>query len=226
MLAAVATREFRPAPRGAAGALLVRQLGLTEHAETFAAMRAFTAARDAETADEIWLTEHAPVYTLGLAGKPEHVLNPHGTPVVQTDRGGQVTYHGPGQVVAYVLLDLRRRDLKVRELVGRIEDALIATLAEYGVTGQRRAGMPGVYVNEAKIAALGLKVKNGCTYHGVSLNVAMDLAPFAGINPCGYAGLASVQLADFAPGATVADAGARLAAQLNRSILQHTADIS
>jgi lipoyl(octanoyl) transferase len=230
MLAAVATRKFRPALRGGAGALLVRQLGLTEHVDTFAAMRAFTAARnaakDANAQDEIWLTEHAPVYTLGLAGKPEHVLNPHGIPVVQTDRGGQVTYHGPGQVVAYVLLDMRRRDLKVRELVTRIEDAVIATLAEYGVSGQRRAGMPGVYVNEAKIAALGLKVKNGCTYHGVSLNVAMDLAPFAGINPCGYAGLTSVQLADFAPGATVADAGARLAAQLNLSILQQTADIS
>ncbi|MDB5804776.1 MAG: lipoate-protein ligase [Betaproteobacteria bacterium] len=200
-----------------AGALVpvrVRRLGLTEHAATFAAMRAFTDARDAQTPDEIWLTEHAPVYTLGLAGKPEHVLNPGDIPVVGIDRGGQVTYHGPGQVVAYILVDLRRRGLKVRELVARLEDALIATLVQYGVAGHRRTGMPGVYVNDAKIAALGLKVRNGCSYHGVSLNVAMDLAPFAGINPCGYAGLEMAQLTQFVPGVDVETAGSRLAAQL------------
>jgi len=201
-----------------AGPLRIRHLGLTVHAETFAAMQAFTAARDPQTPDEIWITEHHPVYTQGLAGKAEHVLSPGVIPVAAIDRGGQVTYHGPGQVVAYVLLDLRRRELKVRELVVRLEDALIATLAEYGVPGQRRAGMPGVYVNDAKIAALGLKIKNGCSYHGVSLNVAMDLAPFAGINPCGYAGLAAAQLSQFVPGAEPAQVAQRLAAQLKTTL--------
>ncbi|HEX4326317.1 MAG TPA: lipoyl(octanoyl) transferase LipB [Burkholderiales bacterium] len=210
-----------PRPPAAPFALRVRRLGLTEHAAAFAAMRQFTAARDANSPDEIWLTEHAPVYTLGLAGKPEHVLDPGHIPVVAIDRGGQVTYHGPGQVVAYMLIDLRRRDLKVRELVARIEDAVIATLAGYGVPGHRRAGMPGVYVHDAKIAALGLKVKNGCTYHGVSLNVAMDLTPFAGINPCGYEGLAAAQLNQFVPGASAEDAGGRLAAQL-AAVLEST----
>ena len=174
--------------------LVVNHLGPTLYTETFAAMRAFTLARDADTADEIWFTEHEPVYTLGLAGKPAHVLNPRAIPVVQTDRGGQVTYHGPGQVIAYLLLDLKRRRLKVRELVRLIEDAVISTLADFGVAGHRRAGMPGVYVGGAKIAALGLKVKNGCSYHGVSLNVDMNLAPFAGINPCGYENLEVTQL--------------------------------
>ena len=206
-------------------ALAVKHLGLTAYAETFAAMRAFTLARDADTADEIWLTEHEPVYTLGLAGKPEHVLDPRAIPVVRTDRGGQVTYHGPGQLIGYLLLDLKRRGLKVRELVRLIEDAVIATLADFGVAGHRRAGMPGVYVGEkksgtgtgtganrntggdsndgirggAKIAALGLKVKNGCSYHGVSLNVDLDLAPFAGINPCGYENLEVTQLKAIQP---------------------------
>jgi len=203
-----------PPVAGASAALQVRRLGLTGHTATFAAMRAFTDARDAQTPDEIWLTEHTPVYTLGLAAKNEHVLDAGDIPVVAIDRGGQVTYHGPGQLVAYVLVDLRRRNLKVRELVARLENALIATLAQYGVAGHRRAGMPGVYVNDAKIAALGLKVRNGCSYHGVSLNVAMDLAPYAGINTCGYEGLASAQLAQFVPGADVEQAGTRLAAQL------------
>jgi lipoyl(octanoyl) transferase len=137
-----------------------------------------------------------------------------------------VTYHGPGQVVAYILLDLQRSGLKVRELVAGVEDAVIATLAQYGVSGHRRAGMPGVYVDNAKIAALGLKVKGGCSYHGVSLNVAMDLAPFAGINPCGYEGLASVQLRDFVPGATPADAGDRLARQLAAIMESKTVETS
>ena len=219
-LPAVAPPVSRAAAAGIAPPLVIRQLGMTEHAATFAAMRAFTAARDADTPDEIWLTEHPPVYTLGLAGKPEHVLNPGGIAVSHIDRGGQVTYHGPGQVVAYALLDLRRRDLKVRELVERIEQAVIATLAEYGVAGHRRAGMPGVYVNDAKIAALGLKIRNGCSYHGVSLNVAMDLSPYAGINPCGYEGLAAAQLSAYAPQANVAQAGERLAAQLQRILNQ------
>ncbi len=206
--------------------LVVKHLGLTRFEEAAAAMRAFTAARDADTPDEIWITEHAPVYTLGLAGKHEHILNPGGIPVVQTDRGGQVTYHGPGQVVAYVLVDLTRRGVTVRRLVTLIEAAVLATLAELGVAGQRRAGMPGVYVGVyvggpeggleggAKIAALGLKVKHGCTYHGVSLNVDLDLAPFGGINPCGYAGLHVTSLKALGVNAAVPQVGERLAAHL------------
>ena len=207
-------------------ALVVKHLGLTAYAETFAAMRAFTLARDADTVDEIWFTEHEPVYTLGLAGKPAHVLNPRAIPVVQADRGGQVTYHGPGQLIGYLLLDLKRRDLKVRELVRLIEDAVIATLADFGVAGHRRAGMPGVYVGSAKIAALGLKVKNGCSYHGVSLNVDMDLAPFAGINPCGYENLEVTQLKAIQPplnrtalpAVTVAAVAQRLAVHLTSGL--------
>lgn len=158
-------------------------------------MQDFTATRAAETLDEIWLCEHPPVFTQGLAGKPEHVLGDIGIPVVQIDRGGQVTYHGPGQVVAYLMLDLRRRDLKVRELVWRIEQALIDLLADYGLDAARREGAPGVYVGPAKIAALGLRIKNGCSYHGLSLNVDMDLTPYRAINPCGYAGQPVTQLA-------------------------------
>jgi lipoyl(octanoyl) transferase len=200
--------------------IAVRRLGRTEHAATFAAMQAFTAGRGEDTPDEIWVTEHSPVYTQGLAGKAEHLLNPGAIPVARIDRGGQVTYHGPGQVVAYVLIDLRRRGYKVRELVMRLEDALLDTLASYGVAGHRRPGMPGVYVNDAKIAALGLKIRNGCSYHGVSLNVAMDLAPFLGINPCGYEGLAAAQLSQFVPGVGVEEAGGVLAAALTTKLNQ------
>jgi len=221
LAAAIAVIEA-DAAAAAVSPITLRKLGLTGHAATFAAMREFTARRDAHTPDEIWLTEHAPVYTLGLAGKPEHVLNPGLIPVMPTDRGGQVTYHGPGQAIAYVLVDLRARGLKVRELVARIEDAVIATLAGYGVAGHRRDGMPGVYVNNAKIAALGLKVRGGCSYHGVSLNVDMDMAPFAGINPCGYEGLGTAQLVQFVPGASVREAGERLAAQLATALEQTT----
>ena len=222
----IAQNAVRPAAKtlGAGGStsaigpqpLVVKHLGVMPYAEALAAMRAFTAARDDATTDELWLTEHPPVYTLGLAGKREHVLDVHGIEVVQSDRGGQVTYHGPGQVIAYLLLDLKRRGLKVRELVRLIEDAVIATLAQYGVPGERQSGMPGVYVGGAKIAALGLKVKQGCCYHGLSLNVDMDLAPFAGINPCGYQGLRVTSLAAFDVRATCDDAGHRVAAQLTK----------
>ena len=208
-----------------AGSPLLRWLGRAEYAPTLAAMRAFTEARTArsdgtrdltpnDTSDEIWLCEHPPVYTQGLAGKPEHVLNPHGIAVVRTNRGGQVTYHGPGQVVAYPLIDLKRQNIFVKEYVYRLEQAVIKTLAQFGVTGQRVAGAPGIYVRLAdpfghaalngppadpfrglgKIAALGIKVSRHCTYHGVALNVSMDLQPFKGINPCGYAGLQTVDL--------------------------------
>lgn len=177
-------------------ALRVRHLGLVEYAPTVQAMREFTRSRGAETSDELWLLEHAPVFTLGQAGKAEHLLRDIGIPVVKTDRGGQITYHGPGQIVAYLLLDLAQRRLKVRELVSCIEQAVIDLLAGYGIVAARRAGAPGVYVGEAKIAALGLRVRNGCCYHGLALNVNLDLRPFAAINPCGYSGLAVTQLAD------------------------------
>jgi lipoyl(octanoyl) transferase len=193
---------------------VLHRLGTVAYEPTLAAMRAFTEARTADTPDEIWLCEHPPVYTQGLAGKPEHVLNVHGIPIVQTNRGGQVTYHGPGQVVAYPLVDLKRLNIYVKEYVYRLEQALLKTLGYLGVTGHRVAGAPGIYVNLAdpfghaaltgprldrfeglgKIAALGIKVSRHCTYHGVALNVAMDMQPFAGINPCGYEGLQTVDL--------------------------------
>ncbi len=181
-------------------------------------MQAFTAARGDETEDEIWLCQHPPVFTQGLAGKPEHLLRDIGIPVVKIDRGGQITYHGPGQLVAYLLLDLKRRNLGVKGLVHRIEQALIDLLAEYGIAAVRRPGAPGVYVDEAKIAALGLKIKNGCCYHGLSLNVAMDLAPFAAINPCGYEGLAVTQLSELCAENSVDRVGDRLVAQLERQL--------
>ena len=176
--------------------LRVRRLGRVEYAPTFAAMQEFTAKRTAETADELWIVEHPPVFTLGQAGKPEHLLRDIGIPLVQIDRGGQVTYHGPGQVVIYLLLDLNRRQLKVRELVRHIEQAVIDLLAAHGVTAERHTNAPGVYVAGAKIAALGLRIRRGCSYHGVALNVQMDLSPFAAINPCGYPGLAVTQTHD------------------------------
>ena len=172
-----------------------RRLGLVAYEPTYRAMRAFNDARTAETPDQLWLLEHPPVFTLGLAGRREHVLAPGDIPVVPTDRGGQVTYHGPGQAVAYVLLDLRRSGIGVKELVRRLEAAIIDVLESYGVTGERRAGMPGVYVRGAKIAAIGLRVSRGCTYHGVALNSDLDLAPFGRIDPCGYPGLAATSLA-------------------------------
>ena len=176
--------------------LRVRRLGRVEYAPTFAAMQEFTATRIAETTDELWIVEHPPVFTLGQAGKPEHLLRDIGIPLVQIDRGGQVTYHGPGQVVIYLLLDLNRRQLKVRELVRHIEQAVIDLLAAHGVTAERHTNAPGVYVAGAKIAALGLRIRRGCSYHGVALNVQMDLSPFAAINPCGYPGLAVTQTHD------------------------------
>ena len=153
------------------------------------AMQRFTADRDAHTGDELWLVEHPAVFTVGLNGKPEHLLAPGDIPVVKVDRGGQVTYHGPGQVVAYLLMDLRRRRLGVRELVATLEQAVIEVLRDRGVAGRSRADAPGVYVEGRKIAALGLRVKRGCSYHGVALNADLDLAPFGRINPCGYAGM-------------------------------------
>lgn len=175
---------------------VVRHLGCVAYEPTWRAMQAFTETRHEGTTDEIWLCEHPPVFTLGQAGKAQHLLREVGIPLVQIDRGGQITYHGPGQLVVYLLLDLNRRGYKVRELVRRMEQALIDLLAEYAVAADRHEGAPGVYVGPAKIAALGLRIRKGCSYHGLALNVAMDLSPFAAINPCGYAGLAVTQLSD------------------------------
>ena len=202
--------------------LHIRRLGQVPYEPTWQAMREQTLARagtaGVETRDELWLLEHPPVFTQGQAGKPEHLLRDIGVPVVPIDRGGQITYHGPGQVVVYLLLDLQRRHLKVRELVSRIEQAVIDLLAEHGVVAMRRQGAPGVYVGEAKIAALGLRVRNGCCYHGVSLNVDMDLSPFSAINPCGYEGLTVTQLRDLGVNLTPLAAGEALLAQLQKQL--------
>jgi lipoyl(octanoyl) transferase len=199
---------------------IVKHLGRVEYEPTFQAMQDFTTARTPGTPDELWIVEHPPVYTLGQAGKPEHILRDIGIPVVKIDRGGQVTYHGPGQVVIYLLLDLQRLKIKVRELVIAIEQAVIDLLADHGVTAERRAGAPGVYVGDAKIAALGLKIRNGCSYHGLSLNVDMDLSPFAAINPCGYAGLKVIQTRDLDIPLTAREAGERFSQHLLRQLDQ------
>jgi lipoyl(octanoyl) transferase len=179
-----------------AEAPVVRRLGRVAYEPTWHTMRFFNEARGADTPDEIWLLEHDPVFTLGLAGREEHVLDAGDIPVVHADRGGQVTYHGPGQAVAYVLFDLRRMHLGVKELVRRLEQAVIELLRGYAIHGERRSGMPGVYVEGAKVAAVGLRIANGCSYHGLSLNVDVDLEPFGRIDPCGYPGLATTRLAD------------------------------
>jgi lipoyl(octanoyl) transferase len=203
---------------------VVRDLGRADYEPTFAAMRAFTDARGLDTPDELWIVEHPPVFTLGLGADRSHVLAPHEVPVVQTDRGGEVTFHGPGQAVIYLLMDLRRNKpggkLYARQFVQKIEQAIINVLAAYNLAGERIAGAPGIYIaggarKGAKIAALGLKVRgNGCTYHGVSLNVAMDLAPFSWINPCGYAGLETVDMRSMGIAAPLAEVQRKLAAEL------------
>ena len=199
---------------------VVRRLGRVDYEPTWRAMQDFTASRAPETPDELWIVEHPPVYTLGQAGKPEHILEDVGIPIVKIDRGGQVTYHGPGQVVIYLLLDLQRLKIKVRELVTAIEQAVIDFLAAQGVAAERRAGAPGVYVGDAKIAALGLKIKNGCSYHGLALNVDMDLYPFTAINPCGYAGLTVTQTRDLGIPLTAHEAGEQLSQQLLQQLDQ------
>ncbi len=204
-----------PARVDARTGVAIRAFGMSAYEPCWRAMQAFTDARTADTRDEIWLTEHLPVYTLGIAGRREHLLRENGIPAIKIDRGGQITFHGPGQLVAYVLVDLRRRRLGVRDMVRRLETSVVEWLANLGVVAYGKPSAPGVYVarpgGEAKIAALGLKVRNGCTYHGLSVNVAMDLAPFADIDPCGYRGLAVTQLADFGVARTVEAAGAELA---------------
>ena len=197
----------------------IRRLGVQPYAPVWAAQERHTADRgDADGRDELWLLQHTPVYTLGQAGKPEHVLLPGDIPVIRCNRGGQVTYHGPGQIVAYPLVNLRRLGLGIRELVTRIEQALIDTLAHWDIAAERRAGAPGVYVGGAKIAALGLRVKHGCSLHGLAFNIAMDLTPFHGINPCGYAGLEVTQMVELNPAAGLAEVEPVLVAQLSRQL--------
>ncbi|HVF33986.1 MAG TPA: lipoyl(octanoyl) transferase LipB [Candidatus Saccharimonadia bacterium] len=196
--------------------LVVRKLGRQPYEPVWRAMQAFTDARALDTPDELWLVEHDPVFTLGQAGKPEHVLAPGDIPVVRVDRGGQVTYHGPGQLVAYPLLDLRRLGLGVRELVCRIEQAVIDTLATWHIEANRRTGAPGIYVGDAKLMALGLRVRRGCSFHGLALNVAMDLAPYARINPCGFQGLAVTQVLDCGGPGTLEDVAAALVPAIAR----------
>ncbi|MDR0529133.1 MAG: lipoyl(octanoyl) transferase LipB [Zoogloeaceae bacterium] len=197
---------------------LLRSLGRKDYLEVWSAMRAFTRARTPETPDELWLTEHPPIFTLGQDGREEDLLRDIGVPLVRSDRGGQITYHGPGQLVAYLLFDLRRRRLKAGEMVRAMEEAVLDFLRGHGLSANRRAGAPGVYMGEtgsgAKIAALGLRVTNGASYHGLSLNVAMDLSPFAAIHPCGYPGLAVTQLADEGVTITLEEAGAALCRSL------------
>jgi lipoyl(octanoyl) transferase len=205
---------------------IIKQLGIVDYTQTLLAMQAHNRTRTADTLDEIWLLEHSPVYTLGLAGKPEHVLNTGNIPVIKVERGGQVTYHGPGQLVAYLLLDVKRLGYGVKELVRRIEQSLIDLLAQYEIESFRKAGMPGVYVSlygsdaasDAKIAAIGLRVANHATYHGLSLNVDMDLEPFSRINPCGYEGLAVTQMHDLGVTDKIGIVGEKLVAHLQRNL--------
>ena len=196
----------------------IRRLGRRPYRETWEAMRAFTDARTPDTPSEIWFLEHDPVFTQGQAGRPEHLLAPGDIPVVQTDRGGQVTYHGPGQLVVYLLLSLREAGLGVRGLVSAMEQAVIDLLAERGLAAESRRDAPGVYVEGAKIAALGLRVRRGCTYHGLALNVAPDLEPFSRIDPCGYRGMPVTSLQALGIEMTVAQAGDALLPHLCRCI--------
>ncbi|WP_159876544.1 lipoyl(octanoyl) transferase LipB [Aquitalea denitrificans] len=197
---------------------LIKHLGLVDYEPTWRAMQAFTDTRTAETPDELWVVEHHPVYTQGLAGKPEHLLRLTDIPVVKTDRGGQVTYHGPGQLVVYLLIDFKRMHIGVRELVRRIEQAVIDMLAGQGITANGDVNAPGVYVDGAKIASLGLRIKNGAVYHGLSLNVDMDLTPFGWINPCGYEGLRVTQMKDLGVDKTLAQVADLLLPQLEKHL--------
>ena len=199
--------------------LVVKRLGRVEYAPTVQAMREFTAGRGADTADELWVLEHPPVYTLGVGADPSHGPHfPSAIPVVQCERGGEITYHGPGQAVVYTLVDLARRGVKVRAFLSMLEQSVIELLGEHGAIGRRRAGAPGVYVGEAKIAALGLRVSRGRAYHGLALNVDMDLAPFAAIDPCGFPGLRMTQVRDLGIAGLALEVGARVAAILARKL--------
>ncbi|SJL82690.1 lipoyl(octanoyl) transferase LipB [Vibrio palustris] len=194
--------------------LIIRQLGQQDYQPVWQAMQDFTDHRDSQTRDEIWLVEHFPVFTQGQAGKPEHLINTGDIPVVQSDRGGQVTYHGPGQLVVYFLINLRRKSINVRQLVSNIETIVINTLAQYGVESAAKPDAPGVYVESKKICSLGLRIRRGCSFHGLALNINMDLSPFLRINPCGYAGMEMIQLSDIIPSASLHDAESILITEL------------
>ena len=195
------------------------QKGMVEYQPTFEAMKAFNAARDEHTEDELWVVEHPPVFTQGLAGKPEHLLIRDDIPVVQIDRGGQITYHGPGQLVIYTMINFKRRKTSVRNIVSALENSIIATLAEYGIEAAADPERPGVYVGERKIASLGLRIKDGSVYHGLALNVNMNLNPFTHINPCGYAGMEMTQIADFVqPCPTLDEVAQKLTAHLETQL--------
>ena len=196
--------------------LIIKDLGRQDYQTVWQAMQSFTDTRTADYADEIWLVEHNPVFTQGQAGKPEHLINSHQIPVVQSDRGGQITYHGPGQQIAYILLNLRRNQLSVRELVSHLENAVIQTLAQLGIEAYAKPDAPGVYINQKKICSLGLRIRRGCSFHGLALNVDMDLTPFQFINPCGYAGMEMTQVCDFTPKTTMTDVQTILINQLIR----------
>ncbi len=191
-----------PALNEANQQLTVRALGMVDYSPAWEAMKSLTDSRDENTPDEIWLLQHPPVFTQGQAGKPEHLLFPGDIPVVQVDRGGQVTYHGPGQLVAYLMIDIKRRAIGARELVTRIEQSIVETLLHYGVSAKARKDAPGVYVEAAKIASLGLRIRKGRSFHGLSLNIDMDMEPFSRINPCGYQGMEVIQLSQLTAGAS------------------------
>ncbi len=199
--------------------VILRRLGLVDYQTSYQAMSTFTTQRDSAVADEIWCLQHPAVYTLGLAGKPEHILDAGKIPVIKTDRGGQVTYHGPGQLVVYLLLDLRRRKIGIKDYVYLLEQSVIEYLEHAGLSAARQAGAPGVYINGRKIAALGIRVRKGCCYHGLAVNVNMDINPFKGINPCGYAGLEVTQLSDYGPVPTMAELIEGLLKLLLRNII-------
>ncbi|RBW47787.1 octanoyltransferase [Psychromonas sp. B3M02] len=198
--------------------LIIRYLGVKPYQETWQAMSDFTEQRDQDTTDEIWLVEHTPVFTQGLAGKAEHLLRTSDIPVVKSDRGGQITHHAPGQLIAYLLINIRRKDFNVRSLVSIIEQAIIDLLADYNVIAIAKPDAPGVYVDGKKIASLGLKIRKGCSFHGLALNVDMDLKPFLQINPCGYAGLEMTQCRDLGISASVAELSPLLIEKLNQSL--------
>ncbi len=217
--AARLTSAFIPAQAGIqVEATIVRHLGLAEFVPTYQAMRGFTEDRNAKTPDELWVLEHPPVYTVGIAGRAEHFPRSGEVPIERIDRGGQITYHGPGQAIVYTLVDLARRGLTVRGMVSLIEQAVIELLGAHGVAAERRKGAPGVYADRAKIAALGLRVRRGCCYHGVALNVDMDLAPFSAIDPCGYPGLAVTQTRAHGVVAGATEIGDELARRIARLI--------
>lgn len=198
--------------------LRLRQLGICDYAEILAAMQAFNSSRDSNSLDELWLLQHPPVFTQGLAGKAEHILNPGSIAVVQADRGGQVTYHGPGQLIVYCLFDVKRAELNLRPLVSALEQSVLDLLADHAIEGYADRAAPGVYVAGRKLASLGLRIRRGCSYHGLSLNVALDLEPFQRINPCGYAGLVMTQLADLGIDLDLATVGAALVAHLTYNL--------